>query len=157
MVDIVSPEKRSKMMAGISGKNTKPELIVRRILHSQGFRYRLHDKSLPGKPDIVLRKWNKVILVDGCFWHGHKDCAIFRLPKSRTEFWQAKIQNNIQRDQANIKLLVSEGWGIIRIWECATKGKTRISPQTMAEILKKSVTKNQAFAEVRGGPETIRT
>ena len=137
-------------MAGISGKNTKPEIVVRQILHSLGFRFRLHDKTLPGKPDIILKKWNKVILVDGCFWHGHEDCAIFRLPKSRTEFWQSKIQTNIQRDQANIKLLASKGWEIIRVWECSTKGKTRIPPETMAALLKKSVTGNQAFTEIRG-------
>lgn len=145
------------MMAGISGKNTKPEIVVRQILHSLGFRFRLHDKTLPGKPDIVLRKWNKIILVDGCFWHGHEDCAIFRLPKSRTEFWHSKIQSNIQRDQTNIKLLISSGWEVIRIWECATKGKTRIPPQILSTRLEKSVTTSQVFTEICGRPNTIHT
>ncbi|RLL74181.1 DNA mismatch endonuclease Vsr [Ochrobactrum soli] len=124
MVDIVPPDVRSKMMAGIRGKNTKPELQVRRALHAEGFRYRLHDAKLPGKPDMVFPKHRAVVLVHGCFWHGH-NCHLFRLPVSRSEFWQAKIQGNVERDHKTIMALLHNGWRVGTVWECALKGKTR--------------------------------
>lgn len=121
MVDIVTPDKRSQMMAGIGSKNTKPELIVRKMLHAAGFRFRLHRKDLPGKPDIVLPKHRVAIFVHGCFWHGHENCRLFRLPKSRAEFWAAKIGDNRARDERNQAQLLLDGWRVVVIWECALK------------------------------------
>lgn len=125
MADIVSPEKRSRMMSGIRGKNTKPEIQVRKGLHAAGFRYRLHVRSLSGKPDIVLPRYRAVIFVHGCFWHGHS-CHLFRWPSSRTEFWKQKIEGNIRKDRESRKALAGAGWRIMTIWECAVKGRSRL-------------------------------
>ncbi len=122
-MDVVTPEKRSQMMAGIKGKNTKPELIIRKELFRRGFRYRLHGKKLPGKPDIVLPKYKTVVFVNGCFWHKH-DCHLFKWPKTRTEFWREKILGNVARDKKNRDLLEADGWKVITIWECAIKNKS---------------------------------
>lgn len=109
MVDIVSKEVRSRMMAGIKGKDTKPEILVRQLLHRNGFRFRLHQKHLPGRPDIVLKRFNAVIFVNGCFWHGHHRCHLFRLPKSRRDFWQDKIWANRERDDRKREALLELG------------------------------------------------
>ena len=123
MVDVVSPEKRSEMMSGIKGKNTKPEIIVRKALFKRGFRYRLHYKGLPGKPDLVFPKHKAVIFVNGCFWHGH-GCHLFKWPKSNSEFWKEKINQTIERDKRKHKKLKDSGWRIYTIWECSLKGKS---------------------------------
>ena len=123
--DIVSPAVRSRMMAGIRGKNTKPELLLRSKLHRLGFRFRLHRQDLPGRPDLVFPKRGAAIFVHGCFWHGH-DCHLFRLPKSRTEFWKEKIAGNVARDQRQIAALKEAGWRVGIVWECAMKGRTRL-------------------------------
>lgn len=123
MVDIVSPEHRSRMMSGIKGKNTKPELIVRKGLFSRGFRYQLHRKDLPGKPDLVFPKYHAVVLVNGCFWHGH-DCKLFKWPKSNPEFWREKLSGNKGRDVRNKALLQEQGWRVATVWECRLKGKS---------------------------------
>ena len=130
MADIVDPATRSRMMSGITSKNTKPELIIRKLLFNSGFRYRLHDRSLKGTPDIVLKKYRAVIFVNGCFWHGH-NCHLFRLPKSRTDFWKKKIQSNNERDTRNRKILTKEGWRVGLVWECAVKGKIAISNEVI--------------------------
>lgn len=104
-------------MAGIRSKNTKPEMVVRRFLHGQGYRYRLHRKDLPGTPDLVLPKYQAVIFVHGCFWHGH-DCRYYRLPKTRTAFWAEKIAGNRSRDEKNQRLLEAEGWRVVVVREC---------------------------------------
>ncbi|AMO67334.1 MULTISPECIES: very short patch repair endonuclease [Spongiibacteraceae] len=131
MTDVVSPKKRSEMMSGIRGKNTKPELIVRQELHRRGFRYRLHHKGLPGKPDLVFPKYKTVIFVNGCFWHGH-NCKLFKWPKSNPQFWKEKISGNQVRDEKQRKALEEGGWQVITVWECSLKGK---SPHDiMAEI-----------------------
>ena len=119
MADIVDKATRSRMMSGIRGKNTKPELLVRKALHAQGFRFRLHDKNLPGKPDIVLKKHRTVIFVHGCFWHGH-DCKHFKWPKTRPEFWREKIEGNKTRDLKHQQELKELGWNVKVIWECET-------------------------------------
>jgi DNA mismatch endonuclease (patch repair protein) len=131
MADVVSPEVRSRMMAGIRGKNTKPEIFLRKALHAEGFRFRIH-AALPGKPDMVFPKWGAVIFVNGCFWHGHS-CHLFKWPKSRPEFWHAKISGNVARDQANIGKLVESGWRIATVWECALKGRTRLDSSVVIE------------------------
>jgi len=125
MADIVSPEVRSRMMAGIRGKNTKPELLIRSGLHKLGYRFKLHDRALPGKPDLVLPKWNAVVFVHGCFWHGH-GCHLFRLPSTRKEFWLDKIERNRRSDESAVRALLDMGWRVAVIWECSTKGKTKL-------------------------------
>lgn len=130
MADIVDPATRSRMMSGIRGKNTKPELLIRKALHARGFRYRLHC-DLPGKPDICLPKHRAVIFVHGCFWHGH-DCHLFKWPGTRPEFWRAKIGRNREVDMAVEAALLDAGWRVATVWECAIKGKER---KTLTEII----------------------
>jgi DNA mismatch endonuclease (patch repair protein) len=125
MVDVVSAGVRSRMMAGIRGKNTKPEMTIRRGLHAKGFRYILHDKRLPGKPDLVFPKHRAVIFVHGCFWHGH-DCHLFKWPKTRKDFWRTKIARNREVDARSARLLKVSGWRRGVVWECALKGRTRL-------------------------------
>jgi DNA mismatch endonuclease (patch repair protein) len=123
-------------MSRIKGKNTKPEMLVRRFLHAQGFRYKLHDKSLPGKPDIVLSKYRTIIFVHGCFWHGHNNCKYFVVPKTKTHWWLNKINGNIVNDGKASKALKKDGWKIIIIWSC--KLKTYNLKRTL-EKLKESI------------------
>ena len=118
--DIVDQTTRSKMMANIKGKNTKPEVAIRSALHQMGYRFRLHRKDLPGKPDIVLPKYRAVIFVNGCFWHGHF-CSLFKWPKTREEFWRNKILSNRERDQRNLQRLLDSGWRVCIVWECSIK------------------------------------
>lgn len=125
MPDIVDPETRSRMMSGIRGKDTRPELLIRRALHARGFRYRLHAGSLPGKPDLVLRRYRATIFVNGCFWHGH-NCHLFKFPSTRKDFWEAKIKRNRARDLKVLSELREQGWRQLVIWECALKGRTRL-------------------------------
>jgi len=120
MTDSVSKEVRSKMMSGIRGKNTKPELQVRSILHKMGYRFRLHRKDLPGTPDIVLPRFRTVIFVHGCFWHRHEGCKFACTPKSRIEFWEEKFSRNMERDRRKILQLQQAGWNVEIIWECET-------------------------------------
>ena len=122
MTDVHDTATRSYNMSQIKGKDTKPELIVRRFLFSHGFRYRLHDKKLPGKPDIVLPKYRTVIFVNGCFWHGHINCKYFVVPKTRTEWWLQKIYRNKQLDKDNLLKLQEKGWKTFSIFECELKG-----------------------------------
>lgn len=117
-MDIISRKKRSWNMSLIHGKNTRPELIIRSFLHKSGYRYKVHDKNLPGIPDIVLPKYKTVIFVHGCFWHRHPGCKYAYNPKSRVEFWEAKFRNNIERDRTVRKQLKDLGWKILVIWEC---------------------------------------
>lgn len=118
MTDVHDKATRSYNMSRIKGKDTKPEMLVRKFLFSKGFRYRLHDKKLPGKPDIVLPKYKTVIFVHGCFWHGHIGCQYYIIPKTRTEWWTAKISGNIQRDTVNISKLAAIGWKVVVVYEC---------------------------------------
>ena len=117
MSDIFSFQKRSDIMSKIGGKNTKPEILVRKFLFSKGFRYRINVKTLPGKPDIVLPKYKTVIFINGCFWHGH-NCKKGKLPSSNLDFWREKISNNKSRDDKNSDLLIKLGWKVIIIWQC---------------------------------------
>ena len=125
MTDVHSKEVRSYNMSRIKGKNTKPEILVRKYLFSQGLRYRLYAKTLPGKPDIVLAKYKTVIFINGCFWHGHEGCRFFVIPKTRTDFWINKININIQNDKTISLLLENMGWRVIIVWECELKKEKR--------------------------------
>lgn len=120
-MDILSKEKRSWNMSRIKGKNTRPELRVRSLLHRFGYRFRLHRKDLPGNPDIVLPKYKTVIFVHGCFWHRHKGCKYAYTPKSRSEFWGKKFEGTIKRDRKKTEELQSSGWRVIVVWECELK------------------------------------
>jgi DNA mismatch endonuclease (patch repair protein) len=124
MADVHSKETRSYNMSRIRSKDTKPELIVRKFLFSKGFRYRLNDKRLPGKPDIVLPKYKTVIFIHGCFWHGHKGCRYYVVPKTKTEWWLAKINANVSNDKKSIETLTQNGWKVLEIWECQLKKNT---------------------------------
>jgi DNA mismatch endonuclease (patch repair protein) len=135
MADVHSKEIRSYNMSRIKGKNTKPEMLVRKFLHANGYRYKLHDKSLPGKPDIVLPKYKTVIFVHGCFWHGHPNCKYYVVPKTRTDWWLNKLSGNIANDAKAIKALKKDGWKIITIWECNLKSAK--VERTLNTLLKK--------------------
>ena len=125
MADRMTQEQRHRCMARIKGKDTKPEMIVRRYLHAHGYRYRINVKRLPGTPDIVLRKYRTVIFINGCFWHGHEGCRYFVIPKSNTQFWEKKIERNKQRDVEKRIQLRHLSWHTIIIWECELKPKNR--------------------------------
>ncbi|SHH94676.1 T/G mismatch-specific endonuclease [Chryseobacterium oranimense] len=133
MSDRHTPEQRRFNMQQIKGTNTKPEIMLRKLLFSKGFRYRINDKSLPGKPDIVLKKYNTVVFVNGCFWHGHENCRYYVIPKTRTEFWTDKINGNKKRDKKNTELLLQRGWKVITVWECELK-KDKIE-QTVDKLI----------------------
>jgi DNA mismatch endonuclease Vsr len=125
MADVHSIEVRSYNMSRIKGKNTKPEILLRKYLFSQGLRYRLYSKNLPGKPDIVLTKYKTVIFVNGCFWHGHEGCRYFVIPKTRTDFWVNKININVHNDRIVSRQLEGMGWRVIIVWECELKKEKR--------------------------------
>ena len=149
MIDVVDRATRSRMMAGIRGKNTKPELLIRRGLHARGFRYRLHSDSICGKPDMVLRRYRAAIFVHGCFWHGH-GCHLFRMPATRTEFWQAKIARNRERDEEVRVALRESGWRQLVVWECALKGRTRIDFESLMDRICAWVTGSDAEGQMEG-------
>lgn len=140
MADVHDKATRSFNMSQIKSKNTKPEMSVRRFLFSRGFRYKLHDKSLPGNPDIVLPRFRIVIFVHGCFWHGHKSCKYYVIPKTRKQWWSAKIQANSQRDAENFLKIRREGWRVITIFECELRGKKllRTQPKLISQITRVS-------------------
>ena len=123
MSDTMTREQRHYCMSRIRGKDTRPEMVVRRWLHSEGFRYSLHSRRLPGCPDIVLRKYHTVIFINGCFWHGHPGCVKFRMPSSNVGFWQEKIRRNKERDSQEVAALEALGWNVIVVWECELSKK----------------------------------
>lgn len=122
MADVVSPAKRSQMMSGIKGKNSVPELLVRKALFGMGHRYRLHRSDLPGTPDIAMPGRKIAIFVHGCFWHAHRGCKYAKTPGTRTEFWTAKLQGNVDRDRRAADKLTEMGWRVLIVWECSTRG-----------------------------------
>jgi DNA mismatch endonuclease (patch repair protein) len=134
--DTLSPAERSARMARIAGRDTKPEMVVRRVLHAMGYRYRLHAKDLPGKPDIVFRSRRKAILVHGCFWHRHPDptCRLARLPKSRLDFWLPKLDANRERDIATVARLEAMGWKVLLVWECQLRDRDHLSNMLRAFV-----------------------
>ncbi len=124
-MDKITPEQRHYTMSRIRGKDTKPEILVRKFLFSEGFRFRKNDKRYPGHPDIVLPKYHTMVFVNGCFWHGHEGCKYYTVPKSNTEFWVSKVKRNQERDKADKKVLEEKGWNVITIWECQLEKKSR--------------------------------
>lgn len=137
------------MMAGIRGKDTKPELVVRRGLHALGFRFRLHDRALPGKPDMVLPRWRAVIFIHGCFWHAH-DCPLFRWPGTRQDFWRQKIGRNQERDAEVEVALDHAGWRVLKIWECSMKGPGRIGADAVMPLTADWLRSDRRQGEIRG-------
>lgn len=134
MNDIVDKVTRSRMMASIKGRDTRPEMLVRRFLHAAGFRYRLHCRNLPGKPDLVLRKYNLVIFVHGCFWHRHKGCHYAYMPSSNSEKWKRKLEGNRKRDEIQKQELLDSGWRVLVIWECGLKHSESILDEVVSVI-----------------------
>ena len=149
MVDVVSPQVRSQMMASISGKNTKPELLIRQGLHRKGFRFRLNDRKLPGRPDIVLPKYGAVVFVHGCFWHRH-ECHLFKWPKSREDFWRLKLNDNATRDKRNIDELKAAGWRVAIVWECALKGRLKQLPEDIFSACSIWLRSDTGYLEIKG-------
>ena len=131
MPDIVDGRTRSRMMSGIRSGNTKPELLIRKGLHALGFRYKLHDRNLAGRPDMVFPRYRAAVFVHGCFWHGH-DCPLFKLPETRRDFWLSKIERNRERDERVLEQLYASGWRTLTVWECSIRGRYRIGlPETL--------------------------
>lgn len=149
MSDIVDKKTRSEMMSGIRGVNTRPEMAIRKALFKRGFRYRLYSRRLPGKPDLVLTKYKAVIFVDGCFWHMH-ECDLFKWPKTREQFWRGKLTRNRQRDCEVNQLLRDSGWRVMRIWECALKGRGKRPINEVVDIVERWLLEGTEFSEVRG-------
>lgn len=136
MADVVSQAKRSEMMSGIRGADTKPEILIRSGLHRRGYRFRLHMKGLPGKPDLVLARYKAVVLVHGCFWHAH-ECHLFKWPSTRMDFWRKKILGNRERDVKVRTQLLEAGWRVLTVWECACKGKGRLEHAVLLDEIEK--------------------
>ncbi len=149
MADIVSPAVRSRMMAGIRGKDTRPELLIRKGLFARGLRYRLHDRKLPGKPDLVLPRYRAVVMVHGCFWHAH-GCALFKWPSSNVKFWREKISRNKEVDRRNRAALERAGWRVLTIWECALKGTHKRPAGEVMDQAARWVVSGAASREIRG-------
>lgn len=149
MADIHDSSTRSKNMSKIRGKDTKPEITLRKALHAKGIRYRLHAKSLPGRPDIVLPKYKAVIEMNGCFWHGH-DCHLFKWPQTRKNFWKDKITCNIERDIRNINKLLEQEWKVMIVWECALKGKGKIDHEYLSEKIIDWLGSDSVFETIEG-------
>ncbi len=149
MTDTVSPEKRSEVMARVGSKDTKPELLIRTGLHSLGFRYRLHVKDLPGKPDLVFPRYRALIFVNGCFWHGHS-CPRCRMPNSNIDYWKRKVAKNAERDAVNRESLLDDGWRVLTIWECALTGKWRLGLNQVIEFASEWLLSTRTLCEIKG-------
>lgn len=149
MADRLTTEQRRLNMSRVRSRDTAPEWIVRRILHKHGFRYRLHRRDLPGRPDIVLSRYRTALFVNGCFWHGH-DCRLFRVPATRTNFWLSKIEGNRERDTAARQRLAEAGWRTLCVWECALKGPGRLDASQLAAELTDFVTGRQPACDISG-------
>ncbi|CUW93639.1 very short patch repair endonuclease [Agrobacterium genomosp. 2] len=149
MADVVSREKRSQMMAGIKGKNTRPEIAIRKALFALGYRYRIHDTRLPGKPDVVFPGRKAALFVEGCFWHQH-DCHLFKMPSSRQDFWQSKIEGNRRRDVRVRDELQAQGWRYLTVWECALKGRTRLPFPVVIDRIRTWLESTERTGEIEG-------
>ena len=147
MPDVHTPRIRSKNMAAIRSRDTSPELIVRRRLHARGYRFRLHVKDLPGTPDLVFPKFRAVIFIHGCFWHRH-GCSLFRVPRTRTEFWDTKLTGNAARDRRDLASLKGLSWRTAVVWECSLRGKTRIPAEVVTDFLSEWLQSDRQSLEV---------
>lgn len=136
-------------MAAIRGTDTKPEMIIRRGLHARGFRFRLHDRKLPGRPDLVFAKYKAVVFVNGCFWHGH-DCGLFKWPRTREEFWRDKIAGNQRRDEQSREFLLNAGWRIAYVWECALKGRGKLPREDLIDNIATCLSSDRKETSFRG-------
>jgi DNA mismatch endonuclease (patch repair protein) len=150
-VDVLSPAQRRLNMSRIRGRDTKPEMIVRRGLHARGLRYLLHDRRLPGRPDLVFPKHRVVLFVHGCFWHAH-GCALCKLPVTRRDFWKAKLESNVERDHQAIKALRASGWRVLLVWECALRGPKRLDERMTLDLIASCIGKDndRSFVEFQG-------
>ncbi|MCJ2032705.1 very short patch repair endonuclease [Methylobacterium sp. J-068] len=149
MADVLTPEQRRLNMSRIRGRDTKPELVLRKSLHAAGFRYRLHARELPGRPDMVFPRFRAAIFVHGCFWHGH-DCPMFKMPGTRQEFWSAKISGNRARDQRKAAQLEAAGWRILTVWECSVKGPARRPKDDVAASCADFLRGDEQHGEIAG-------
>ncbi len=149
MADIVDATTRSRMMSGIRGKDTKPEMEVRRALHAAGFRFRLHRRDLPGAPDVVLPGLRVAIFVHGCFWHMHKGCRYSKIPSTRTDFWKAKLEGNAKRDRLAERELLDAGWRVLVVWECTVRDRETLA--ALSGILATWIRGDETVGEVRSG------
>jgi DNA mismatch endonuclease (patch repair protein) len=147
LTDVVDVATRSRMMSGIKGKNTSPEILIRKALHARGFRFRIHAKGLVGKPDLSFPKYRAVVFVNGCFWHGH-DCRYFKLPQTRSEFWLAKITGNKERDIRSQKTLLAKGLRVLIVWECAVRLAKRDHGMILADIISEWLKSDCKFLDV---------
>lgn len=148
-MDTVDSRTRSRIMASVGQKNTGVELLFRKALHRIGLRYRIHDRSKPGSPDLVLAKFNAVVFVHGCYWHSH-GCHRSTVPQSRREFWSAKFESNRQRDQKNTEALTEAGWRVLTVWECALRGKTALPASDVASLVEDWLNSTETVAEITG-------
>jgi DNA mismatch endonuclease (patch repair protein) len=149
MADVVDRATRSRMMAGIRGRDTAIERAIRKALHARGFRFRVDDRRLPGRPDIVLPRWKAVILVHGCFWHAH-DCGLCRIPSTRPEFWRDKLAGNADRDERNRRQLLEGGWRVATVWECSLRGRGQQAVEAVADRLGDWLRGRSPLVDIRG-------
>lgn len=149
MADIVNSATRSRMMSGIRSRDTRPEMVIRRGLHARGYRYRLHSRRLPGKPDLVFKSRGAVIFVNGCFWHGHR-CHLFKWPSTRSAWWRTKIEGNRARDASVREQIANMGWRQLRVWECALKGVDRRSTDLVIEEVAAWLESDETNRDIRG-------
>ena len=146
-MDVLTPEQRQRCMASIKGRDTKPEMVLRKALFSLGYRYRLHDKRLPGKPDLVFPRYHAVVFIHGCFWHGH-DCKLFVVPATNTQFWLQKIGGNRVRDERSIGELRTSGWRVMTVWECALRGREHRPLEVLAARIPKWLKSKKLIGEL---------
>lgn len=149
LTDTVSVKTRSRIMSSVRGKDTQPELLLRRRLHRSGYRYRLHAKELPGRPDLVFPRWKAVVFVNGCFWHGH-DCHRFNWPETRTEFWRSKILGNKERDTRNHKKLLDAGWRVCIVWDCSLHGRGKLGIDTVVDRCERWLSGTEKAMSIHG-------
>ena len=151
MTDVLTPTQRRLNMMRIRARDTKPEILIRKGLHAEGFRFRLHRRNLPGRPDLVLARHRVCIFVNGCFWHGHH-CEMFRMPVTRRDFWKNKITSNRKRDRRSVDTLLREGWRVLIVWECATRGTRRMLAKDLLKSCVRFIQDDDRTLELRSKP-----